>query len=290
MNAGLRERDRTPAATRSRSRRRRAPAPTRRERRRWHARCTATSDDEHAVSTARLGPRKIEEVRQAIGQRCSSSCPCRGSRRCRRGWCELRAGSSRTSSAPTNTPVRLPAQRARRRSPRPRAPPTRRRMQQPLLRIHRRRFARRDAEELGVEVADRRRRSRPTASTCDPARPRIRIVERVDCPSDPAGPRRWRRARRRSSSQNAATPGAPGKRHAIPTMAMASCLQAVLLPVEEAACAAVTRAPSAAGSPRTTMLRRHWRLAVSILSVGNRAAAAESPTHPCALASIAPRQ
>ena len=36
-------------------------------RRLWHARCTATSDDEHAVSIVMRGTLQAEEIRQAAG-------------------------------------------------------------------------------------------------------------------------------------------------------------------------------------------------------------------------------
>ncbi len=87
------------------------------------ARCTATSDEEHAVSIERLGPGRRAR-RRGGPTRCCAPCPTR----CRRPGPAVRrpeaAGSSPTSRRRGTLPVRLPASRSAR-CRHARAPPMR---------------------------------------------------------------------------------------------------------------------------------------------------------------------
>ena len=95
--------------------------------------------------------------------------------------------------------------------------------QQPLLRVHARRLARRDAEELGVEPIDVVEEA--AASACDifPGALPDRDRSRRRRPSDRRGTSPIASTPSRSSSQNASGSSAPpGKRQPIPTMAIGS--------------------------------------------------------------------
>ena len=148
----------------------------------WHARCTATSDDEHAVSTVMLGPAGRARTTGVRDARCA---------RCRR--------RSRHRAAPASPRLELQvgivAGRPRRRRRRCADPPAVRRLPGVLQRLPATSsssrccgsmpcgFARRDAEEAGIEARRRRRGTRRSAWRSCPARRRIRVVERVDVPA-----------------------------------------------------------------------------------------------------------
>ena len=76
--------------------------------------------------------------------------------------------------------------------------------QQPLLRVHAERFARRDAEEARRRSRRRRPGIRRTAPTSVPARRDRRRTTPSTIPAIARAPRGSHRGRRRSSSQNAA--------------------------------------------------------------------------------------
>ena len=81
----------------------------------WQARCTVTSDDEHAVSTVMLGPLQPQHVADPPRRHARLRCPSRRSRRALRAPPAERAYSWYIS--PTNTPVSAAHQRARRQCP-----------------------------------------------------------------------------------------------------------------------------------------------------------------------------
>ena len=122
--------------------------------------------------------------------------------------------------------------------------------QQPLLRVHRQRLARGDAEEAGVEVGG----VVEEAALAGVARAHgvgIRVVERVQVPAavggearDPVAARR-RPVRHRSSGER--TP--PGYRQAMPTIAIGSSM---------AAATAGRSAVALAARPRRTARRRRY--------------------------------
>src|ERR1022692_2396058 len=107
------------------------------------ARCNATSDDDHAVSTVTAGPcnPNEEEIRlEALpAVRCPTACSPDPPRRTRES----------STKVPTNT---LVAQR-RRVDPGPLQRLPRRLKQQPLLRIHRHRLTRRDPEKPRIKLS-----------------------------------------------------------------------------------------------------------------------------------------
>ena len=154
---------RTCPAWPSRSRRRPAPATHSPDRSACAARCSATSDDEHAVSTVTAGPSSpnvydtrpdatlpalpVPQVALDASELVHAGARSRGTSRRRTRRCALPRSGRRVDPGPLE---RLP----------------RRLQQQPLLRVHRQRLTRRDPEE-------RRRRSRPRRGG---SRPRGRSV------------------------------------------------------------------------------------------------------------------
>ena len=113
------------------------------------ARCKATSDDEHAVSTVTAGPSRPRHVGDPAGERRWPRCRCRDSPR-------RRSGQSPDAIVVVHRPGEHAAYGCRAATP-GRCPRLLDRLpgglqQQPLLRVDPQRLPRRDPEEPGVEV------------------------------------------------------------------------------------------------------------------------------------------
>ena len=117
-------------------------------RRLWHARCTATSDDEHAVSTATDGPRRSRKYDSRLAMMLSAP-PVSVHTSTRSRSCDARYPYSLDTRSGEDPGLRAP-QRIRG-DARVLQRFTGDLQQQPLLRIHLGGFARRDVEELRVE-------------------------------------------------------------------------------------------------------------------------------------------
>ena len=190
------------------------------------ARWTATKADEHAVSTAALGPLKSKqyEIRLAAMESEEPVLLYTSIERGRGSWSEQRV-----------IPARDPREDGR---PRPRDPLQwqprildrliRDLQEEPLLRVHPRRLARRDPEEVRVELVD-------PLDEAPPARVRLaglawlRIKERLDFQRSAGTSVIAFTPASRSLQKTSGLSALPGNRHPIPIMAMGSLLPVWLL-------------------------------------------------------------
>ena len=205
----LDSRPRSRAAPASGSRRRPAPARTRRA----QALAGQVDGDQRRRAgrvDGQARPAQVEQVRQPVRPRCCARCRCGVG--VERRWRRRADASTRSRSSymPTKTPVRLPASALRRLAGVLERLPGHLE-QQPLLRVHARRLARRDAEEAGSKRSTARRKP-PQRVDILPARLRIRRRRARRRPSDRRAPRAIASTPSRSSRQNASgRVGAAGK-------------------------------------------------------------------------------